>query len=414
MANTRSINRLARLLILPFFLTVTLDQPASTQSGPPASAPSAKLVRSTDLEYQGAFQLPRGPVGASSFDYGGNALAFNPVGGSLFLVGHAQQQLVAEVAVPAIRRATTMSDLAVATVLQPFADAADGRLRSVEADQNQPVLVSGLLPYGGKLYLAASVYYDANGSQRLSHFVSGLDLSVKADVRGPYRVGNLGAGAVSGYFGLIPADWQGALGGPVLNGNCCLSIISRTSYGPAAFAIDPAKLGTTDPLPAVPLVYYPGTHPLGPYDDRSTFFNGSTNVNGVVFPEGTRSVLFFGKQGTGPLCYGPGTGDLTLAGTGPPGEVLCHDPMSAGKGYHAYPYLSYVWAYDALDLAAVKSGKRQPWDVKPYAVWSLDDLPFVGSTGILGAAYDAKTGRIFLSLASDGANPLIHVLTVRN
>jgi hypothetical protein len=306
-----------------------------------------------------------------------------------------------------------MADFAVATVLQPFADATDGRLRSVEEDQSQPVSVSGLLPYGGKLYLAASVYYDANGSQRLSHFVSGMDLSVKGDVRGPYRVGNLGAGAVSGYFGLIPAEWQGALGGPVLNGNCCLSIISRTSYGPAAFAIDPTKLGTTDPLPAVPLVYYPGAHPLGPYGDRSTFFNGSTNVNGVVFPEGTRSVLFFGKQGTGPICYGPGTGDPALAGTGPPGEVLCHDPMSAGKGYHAYPYLSYVWAYDAADLAAVKSGQRQPWDVKPYAVWDLD-LPFVGSIGVLGAAYDAKTGRIFLSLASDGANPLIHVLTVRN
>jgi len=440
--------RSARLLLVPFLLTVTLDQrssgktPSETagnssasfdgvrvtglrfqaegvngqgapqsgvsrpaaaapppQLGRPPSAASAKLVMAKDLVYQGAFRLPMGAIGGSSFDYGGTALAFNPVRGSLFMVGHAWQQFVAEVTVPTIRGGAGWSDLPFATVLQPFTDATEGLMKNVSANPGDSFQVGGLLAYKDRLYLSVYVYYDASGSQKLSHFVSGLDLSVSGDVRGPYQVGTLGAGFVSGYFGLVPSGWQEALGGPVLNGNCCLSIISRTSYGPAVFAIDPAQLGST-PAKAVPLVYYTDSHPLGPWGGDSVVFNGSTNVDGIVFPEGTRSVLFFGRQGLGPWCYGDGP--------------ACNDPTSPAKGGHGYPYAYYVWAYDATDLAAVKSGKRKPWDVKPYATWKLD-LPFAGfDVGIKGVAYDPATGRIFVSqYRSDGDNPLIHILTVQ-
>lgn len=370
-----------------------------------------RLVQPGDLMYQGAFRLPQGPIGGSSFDYGGTALAFNAAHQSLFLVGHDWQQQVAEVSIPAIRIGTVVSDLATATVLQPFADPTDG-LRGQVDTSGPTIKIGGLLPYAGRLFVTAYVYYDGNGSQRRSHFISGLDLSLPADARGPYQVGSLGAGFVSGWLVQIPAAWQAALGGPVLNGQCCLSIISRTSYGPSAFAINPEQLGVVDPLPAIPLLYYPSTHPLGPYDGQSTLFNGSTVMAGAVFPVGTRSLLFVGKQGTGAICYGPGTTDVGLVGTGPPGDTFCFDPAIPGKGYHAYPYRSYVWAYDALELAAVKSGQRPPWDVQPYAVWSLS-LPF-GSTRILGAAYDPMTGRIFLSQEyGDGENPLVHVYTLK-
>jgi hypothetical protein len=361
-----------------------------------ASAASAQIVRATDLVYQGAFRLPKGPVGGSSFDYGGTALAFNPVGSSLFMVGHDWQQQVAEVSVPAIRLATRVADLATASVLQPFTDATEGRMSAVGPNT---VKVGGLLPYRGQLYLTAYLYYDGDGSQTLSHFVSGLDLRIKGDVRGPYHVGSgSGAGLVAGYFGLVPAEWQATLGGPVLNGQCCLSVIGRTSFGPAAFTIDPSLLGRTNPLPATPLVYYTQANPLDD-KERSVLFNLTTEIGGVVFPEGTRSVLFFGRQGLGKYCYGE--------------AADCSDPAVTSKGGHAFPYASYVWAYDAVDLAAVKSGKRQPWDVKPYAVWELE-LPFdYPNAQIRGAAYDPQTGRIFLSAAGDGDNPLIHVFTVR-
>jgi len=377
-------------------------------------SPSGRLLYQADLTYVGAFRLPSGASGGSSFDYGGTALAFNPERGSLFIVGHDWQQQVAEISVPEVRQAATIALLATATVLQPFADAADGRMRQVESDQGQTVKVGGLLAYRGLLYLSAFVYYDGSGSQKTSHFVSSLNLSLPADVRGPYQVGSLGAGFVSGYFAPIPAEWQSALGGPVLNGNCCLSIISRTSYGPAAFAIDPQQLGVVDPLPAVPLVYYPSAHPLDDYGSKSTLFNGSTVMGGMVFPDGTRSILFFGKQGTGAICYGTGTSVEADAGKAVgDGSFYCYDPTAPGKGYHAYPYLAYVWAYDAADLAAVKRGEKQPWDVRPYAVWSLS-LPLGWSGHILGATSDPATGRIYISQEyGDDTRPLIHVLLVK-
>src|SRR2546423_14916678 len=81
----------------------------------------------------------------------------------------------------------------------------------------------------------------------------------------------------------------------------------------------------------------------------------------MVFPSGTRSVLFFGPHGLGSYCYGTG---------GTAGD--CYDPDDGPKGIHSYPYRSQVWAYDANDLVAVKAGQKQSYQVMPYAVWQLD------------------------------------------
>jgi len=381
---------------------------------PPTRAGSGPLVQSKNLVYEGAFRVPSTIVNDTSFAYGGTAIGFNAAHQSLFIVGHDWQQQIAEITIPEIRSATSLSRLATATILQPFTDATEGRMGRVGPNT---VKVGGLLPYKGQLYLSAYLYYDGAGEQVISHFASAPDLSVTGDVRGPYQVGEIGAGFVSGYFGLVPAAWQAALGGPVLNGNCCLGVISRTSYGPALFAIDPARLGVVNPLPATPLVYYPQRHPLTDWDATGPFFNGTTEIRGVVFHEGTRSVLFFGRHGLGAFCYGPGTSEKARAGQPADGGVdkWCFDPTTESKGTHAYPYNYYVWAYDANDLAEVKAGRKSPWDVKPYATWSVT-LPFSeeGHATLNGAAYDPETGRIFLSQGfGDGELPVIHVFTIQ-
>lgn len=369
-------------------------------------------MQPANLVYQGSFRVPHEATGepAVSFTYGGTAMAFNAARGSLFLVGHDQAQLVAEISVPEIRTGAT-AGLATATLLQPFADVTEGRKATLYPGASN-VKIGGLLPYGGALYATVYGYYDGDGAQQLSHFVSGTDLSVTGDVQGPFKVGTVGAGVVAGYLGLVPKAWQAAVGGPVLTGQCCISVISRSSYGPAVFTVDPAQLGVTTPAPATPLVYYPQAHPIG-----GGLFTTTDVMGGVVFPEGTRSVLFFGRQGVGPYCYGEPTSDQTLAATKVPDEgdtVYCLDPTGGGKGDHAYPYEYRVWAYDANDLAAVRSGKVQPWDVKPYATWK-PDLPFsVPNAIIRGAAYDPASGRIFLSQAwGDGSYPLIHVFSIQ-
>jgi hypothetical protein len=132
-------------------------------------------------------------------------------------------------------------------------------------------------------------------------------------------------------------------------------------------------------------------------------WNGTSVVGGVTFPSGTRSVLFFGHHGTGPFCYGEG---------GATGE--CPDPANDSKGNHAFPYKFVVWAYDANDLAAVKAGQREAWNVWPYAIWDLT-LPYTtaGYAILKGAAFDPQTGRIYVAAGfSDADRPVIHVFQV--
>lgn len=372
------------------------------------------LVQKTDLVYQGAFRVPAGVFGGSSFAYAASGLAFNPARNSLYITGHDWEQQVAEISIPSVRITNALATLSTASVLQPFVDPTEGR--GSQVDPANTIKIGGLLVDNGQLLFTQYSFYDADASQVLSHFVSGLDLSVKTDARGPFQVGTIGAGFVSGYMAQIPLDWQSALGGAVLTGNCCIPIISRTSFGPAAFAINPADIGVRNPVPSVPLVYYPAAHPLSAWDGTDPNFNGATAMGGVVFPNGTRTVLFIGRHGAGPFCYGPGTADHALAGTTAPEGIdkYCYDPTNDSKGTHSYPYASYVWAYDANDLAAVRMGTKFAWDVRPYAVWPLP-LPFAtGSNLIRGVAYDSQTGRVFISQAfGDGERPVIHLFRVQ-
>ena len=58
--------------------------------------------------------------------------------------------------------------------------------------------------------------------------------------------------------------------------------------------------------------------------------------------------------------------------------------------------------------------KKNPWQVRPYLTWPLT-LPYgtKGRAVLGGAAYDPRTGRIFVSQQfGDGVLPVIHVFTV--
>lgn len=350
---------------------------------------SVTRIQPDSLVHLGSFRVPQGiSVGTAQlgFEYGGTALAFNPANNSLFIVGHDWDQFTAEIGIPGFNE--------TAPVLQALTDAWEGR--TVGDDSK----VGGQLVYRNQLILTKYMFYDASHGQTASHATRPLDLAIRGRVNGPHKVGKLLPGFYAGYMAHVPPAWQAQLGGPVLTGNCCLSIISRTSYGPAAFVIDPANIGIKDR--AIPLVYYPADHQtLGAYGAPGVHpvFSGATSVKGLVFPEGTSSVLFIGSTGIGNYCYGE--------------AAECGDPVSPYKGEHAYPYRAYVWAYSAFDLAAVKSGVKRPWDVKPYATW---ELPFgnqrPGSIG--GAALDPATGHIYVSQRfADGDRPLIQVFKVQ-
>jgi hypothetical protein len=363
-----------------------------------SAAPDTQpLIQPQDLQYVGAFRLPSGATEQTSFSYGGTALAYNAGNDSLFIVGHDVHQRVAEISIPQVVNSSSLSALPTATLRQNFADVLEGRGSQIGSGSD--VKIGGMLVNGNSLIISAFLYYDGSGSQTLSHFKSGLNLATTGDVQGPYRLGSAGAGYVSGYMTPIPPEWLSLFGSPALTGNCCLSIIGRTSSGPAVSAFNPAHVASQNPVPATELLGYPLEHSLAPFDSKNALFNGTTKMGGVAFPKGTRSVLFVGRHGTGPYCYG------TVS--------ECPDPAQTEKGNHAYPYVYQVWAYNALDLLAVKNGTKQRWAVTPYRTWNLqvpfsDDNHWVG-----GVAYDPAGNRIFVStMYSDGTRPVVHVFNV--
>jgi hypothetical protein len=201
----------------------------------------------------------------------------------------------------------------------------------------------------------------------------------------------------------IPAEWQSAFAGPALTGNCGLAIASAQSNGPAASVFDPSNIGQGGGIAATPVVGYPYGHQLGPGEaTTNAYFNLTTKIRGIVFPVGTRSVLFFGRHGVGTYCYGEGS--------------TCGDPADSSKGTHAYPYKYQVWAYDVNDLVSVKNGVKQQYQIQPYAVWNFN-LPFESTGGqhlIGGAAYDPRTNLVYLSQQCEDTNcaPIIHAFRV--
>jgi hypothetical protein len=337
-------------------------------------------------------------------------MSFDAANNTLWMAGQSAQ-LLAEVDIPDIRTGTSVGDLATASLRTPFRDVLRGKLDDLQGTEAK--LLGGTLPWLGDLIVSGYLYFE-QGTERRSHFrVRG------STVTGPAQVGNAGAGFVSAWMTPIPPEWQGPLGGPALTGQGSIPIISRTSSGPAASVFNPADVGVRSPVPATPVVGYPlGHQTLGTADSNGTLYSSTQYMAGMVFPAGTRTVLFFaGRKALGKFCYGPGTTNQSLHLTPYPGapqsENWCYDPVNFDKGTHGYPYTHFVYAYDANDLVAVKNGQKQPWQVEPYATWSFD-LPFQYAQRVIaGVAYDSETKRVFLTAANgDGDKPLVHVFTI--
>jgi hypothetical protein len=361
------------------------------QAQTPSTAP---LIQSNNLSYIGSFKLPSGTLGSTyGFGYAGSgglgtyAVTYNPANNSLFIGGHPYEQKIAEVAIP-----QSLSGTPIATALQNLIDPLEGKLSSINPSDPNSKIIGSAFVHSNQLYLGAFSYYDGAGTQTKSQFVRPTNLSTSGQVQGPFTVGNKYPGWVDKYATQIPTEWQSIFGGQVFVGGSGGAINSLQSWGPSVSAINPIA----GSIPATLVLGYPYGNSLGS-DSANPYWGQSSVVFGVVFPQGTRSVLFFGKHGLGAFCYGTG--------------AECNDPAIASKGSHNYPYRSQVWAYDANELVAVKNGQKQSWQVQPYAVWELDS----SFTDIQGVGYNPVTRRIFVSAAwQDNGQPLIRVYQINN
>ncbi len=400
---------------------------------PTPPAPSGGLLQQSDLTFVGYFRCASAPVNQCAgpdptLDFAGSGIAMSVSGtvsgNALVAFGH--NNSATEFSIPTPVNSSTLSALPRATSLQGFGDPFGGNLSDVTVGISPNTAAGGgFLAYNGGYVITAYPFYDSANVATVSHFIkTGSTFSV-TDTSHAYKIGaqpsTLKAGFVSGYMAPIPAAYQTLLGGDALTGNAEVNIIGRTSLGPAASVITLSTIGIVIPAPATTVVAYPTSHPtLGSCNTSGTHANCVSHIGGMVFPTGTRSILFFGSLATGTVNYGFGTSNPALDGT--PGTAcgdssvnLWYDlafPGCGNKGYHGYPYEYFVLAYDVNDFIDVKNSVKQPWDILPYSTWAM--TPSIPGTSFLnqytGAAYDAVHNRIILTQwEADGTNPLFAV-----
>jgi hypothetical protein len=312
--------------------------------------------------------------------------------------GFVRAHTIGEISIPAFG--------ATAQSIQNPVDPFGGKIEQINPSSPNQKNVGGIFVDGDTLVVSAYDSYDGSATQQLSHFRRPLTLSTPPEtVVGPYAPGGFGAGFVAGYMGAVPPAWQAKFRGRAFTGQCCIAIISHSSYGPSTTAFDPSVVTQS----AVELVAYPDTHQtLGAWGAKppGQYFGGSDTISGIAMPDAFASVLFFGRHGT-TFCYGGGTSQQ------PPPSGMCYDPTNSDKGSHGYPYLPSCWGFDANDLASAAAGTKAPWDIKPYVIFTVPGMQPNAKIG--GAAYDPATGRIYLAelYADNGILPIIHVYEAR-
>lgn len=277
---------------------------------------------------------------------------------------------------------------------------------------------AGMLPSGNFLCVGGYIYYDGGGAQSKTHWcgtsLTSMGQPINIQAQNVMLTNSNGvsyrpkAGMMAGWTGTIAPEWRALLGGDSYTGQCCIAIVSRSSYGPSVSAFNVADTGKAT-VPATMLLGFPDEHQnLGPWSGPiAPYYSGADTPMGTMFPvPNTRTWLSVGRHGLGlpemkgMNCYGPGTSDITLIGKSDgQGNVFCYDPSNSNKGPHAWRYIFQIMAWDAKDFAAVKAGTKQPWDVRPYAVWDAGVGTPLGIPGIVitGGAYDPSTGRLYVS-----------------
>ena len=402
------------------------------------------LLQKQHFTYEGAFRVPQGRLGGDSTKWsmgrGGHGVTYNPANNSLVLAGSLFERMAVEISIPEPVNSTNINDLNIATTLQ-----VPGRVAEKWANVNldgsaitNGTRTGNFLVYNNKLIGNSWPYYASADEGHLSHFTSTLnwiDGNGLANFSGFKRVGTVpfdttksNAGWTGGYMGHIPPEWQDRLGWPAMTGNGATSVVSRSSYGPSVSGFDPDDIGAVEIAPTELFFGYPGDHQtLGGYSDGTLYYGMGTMVRGVAFPQGSDTIMIFGRgglgfNGTGDGCYGYGVSDPALHNTVRIDGVLnCYDLAFTDKGGHAYPYESKIWLYDANDVLAVKAGTKEYWEVIPYDMIYLD-MPFSSQNlmkDIEGVAYDPTTQRLFISqfLTDRWAdqyepNPIIHVYSL--
>ena len=421
----------------PVWLDALAVQVDESSIHPPDDNPDNSTTRlmPDNLVYQGAFSFPDGDEWA----YSGHALAWYPHGdptgsedgypGSLYAAAHVHGGYIGEISIPAPAKTEALIDLPKAEVIQPPADITGGwkdnctfHPECIYRELDGLVYLSNI----NKIAWNLRDWYNTARFDQDSLGWSNLEMN-DPQAQGVWHIGNrdndndtFHNAKTSNYLFKAPesfaANWLdgkwliagssregGALGGsqgptlfalaPWEDGNSSANGNPPADDNPTADANPPADdnpPAASSNLDALALLYYPENYDcVWENSDICAYpgYRGADHWNGGAWIETASgsAVLITGRKGLGEGCYGLP-------------EECGNDPCVTSKGYHAYPYQPQVLFYDPEALKAVRSGIKDPWQVLPYHVLSLENIAYNAGCGVIGAAaWDPDNGRLYIT-----------------
>ncbi len=424
------------------------DTPSSKSTTPEDIEASGNLptdlIRPKDLEYKGAFRLPKGS-NDSNWEYSGEAMTYYPDGdpngpddsypGSIFAVGHDHQQLVSEIdiPVPTISSKKNLKELNTASTLQRFHDITDDMFGEIE----QPRAGLEYLPSqgdqeSGKLYFSRGPHLQ--DEQVPTHGWSELDLS-SPNPAGNWYLDNYTSYVTCDYLFAIPDGWANVNtpGLRLATGRVREGVWA--GYGLALFACGPWTEGNPPSSDqrlrkVAPLLLY-GTHREGNpeleiYNKRNmkTYKGADDWWGGAWITTGQNTAVFFvGTKATGKSWYGFATG-VEYPTDEDSGQKIPEVPSWPfdNRGYWSDGIKAQIIFYDPGDLAKVAQGKMKPWEPQPYASLDIDDYMFDpgfnhkrGKQETVGAvSFDRKRGILYIfEKRADGNKSIVHVFKIK-
>lgn len=456
--------------------------PATSTSAPRASptlflplvaANSSPLVQPGDLQYLGAFRLPDGAARPRTFEYGGNAMTFNPSGdpggandgfpGSLFVMGHERLPYgelpdgnqVAEITIPAPSLARNLAELPQASFLQDFANVAQGYFTQLDEIPRVGMTYLTHPATGAKIHLAWGQHLQPDPPDA-SHAWFDPNLAAP-NLRGTWFIGNQSLYSVNGYLFEIPGAWANQYSGGRVLATGRYKDGGWSGMGPALFAYKswddtgaPAPSGAH--LPETTLLLYAKStetenieRALNGYQHADEWEGGAW----LTTSSGASAVIFAGTKSNGtkywygyvnpagaelPCVDGEMVGQFTVCRLAngapcPPSDLVECAGHTSYRGWWTTRWDAQILFYNPDDLARVASGQLQAWEPQPYAILDLDDVLFLNPAGIetemLGVgvqrryrigdvAYDRANGLLYiLELFAEDAKPIVHVWSVR-
>ncbi|MCA9064631.1 MAG: hypothetical protein KDA96_16280 [Planctomycetaceae bacterium] len=351
-------------------------QAGTTHSGMPESGIRqrgqlhSQMLTPANFEYLGAFRPPHTDTNGRTFAYGGWGIGWRPPApgtnspGSLFIVGHQSEQLVAEITIPTpvISATRSMDELPVATVLQNLGDISNGLLQALTDDPSQPFEIGGLYVTDDRLHWTMYRYYNVDGNDFYSHATSSLNIA-DPDVEGPWHIGPQNSGRpewhahkFAGYIFDVPEPkakkWFE--GRRLISGLQTSTGLGTSSSGPAMISYQLPPRGTPSGVvqDAVPLMWFDTGRPAKNFHPADRWTGAAWLTAG-----NKQSVIVVGRKALGEVFYGSAR----------PTDCM------PDKGYHGDRYEARIQFYSPASLIHSAYGQLQPFSIEPWYEWGADD-----------------------------------------